>query len=128
MRTRRPVRYLWPALLKNGLDRSLFEAITRQLEAEGVAVRAGTLVDATLIASASIRHDGEARWAGDHRRKPSGGLVKGYVGLRPSVRRAPIPSTQLMSTSQSHTKISANAISTRIDETAVPSGSAFCRM
>jgi len=37
-------------------------------------VRTGTLVDATLIASASIRHDGEARWAGHRRRKP----VHGY--------------------------------------------------
>jgi hypothetical protein len=33
-------------------------------------VHAGTLVDATLIPSASIRHDDEARWAGHRRRKP----------------------------------------------------------
>ena len=33
-------------------------------------MRTGTLVDATLIASASIGHDGEARWAGHRRRKP----------------------------------------------------------
>jgi IS5 family transposase len=37
-------------------------------------VRTGTLVDATLLPSASIRHDGEARWAGHRRRKP----VHGY--------------------------------------------------
>jgi len=37
-------------------------------------VRTGTLVDATLIASASIRYDGEARWAGHRRHKP----VHGY--------------------------------------------------
>jgi transposase, IS5 family len=37
-------------------------------------VRTGTLVDATLIASASIRHDDEARWAGHRSRKP----VHGY--------------------------------------------------
>ena len=55
-------------LVRRGLDRALFEAVTRQLEAEGVAVRTGTLVDATLIPSASIRHDGEARWAGLRRR------------------------------------------------------------
>jgi hypothetical protein len=30
-------------------------------------------VDATLIPSASIRHDGEARWAGHRRRKPTHG-------------------------------------------------------
>lgn len=51
----------------------LFEAVTRQLEAEGVAVRTGTLVDATLIPSASIRHDADARWAGHRRRKPAHG-------------------------------------------------------
>ncbi len=55
-------------LVRRGLDRALFEAVTRQLEARGVAVRTGTLVDATLIPSASIRHDGEARWAGHRRR------------------------------------------------------------
>ena len=51
-------------LVRRGLDSALFEAVRRQLEAKGVAVRTGTLVDATLIASASIRHDDEARWAG----------------------------------------------------------------
>lgn len=53
-----------------GLDRELFAAITRQLDGRGVVVRTGTLVDATLIASASTKHDGEARWAGHRRRKP----------------------------------------------------------
>jgi IS5 family transposase len=61
-------------LVRRGLDRALFEAITRQLDAKGVAVRTGTLVDATLVPSASIRHDAEARWAGHRRRKP----VHGY--------------------------------------------------
>jgi transposase, IS5 family len=61
-------------LVKRGLDRSLFETITRQLKAKGVVVRTGTLVDATLIPSASICQDGEARWAGHRRRKP----VHGY--------------------------------------------------
>ena len=51
-------------LVQRGLDRVLFEAITRQLEAKGVAVRTGTLVDATLIPSASIRHDGEVNRPG----------------------------------------------------------------
>jgi transposase, IS5 family len=76
-------------LVRRGLDRALFEAVTRQLEAKGVAVRTGTLVDATLIASASIPHDGEARWAGHRSRKPvhgykahvatdeEGGLIRG---------------------------------------------------
>ena len=61
-------------LVRRGLDRVLFEAVTRQLDERGVVVRTGTLVDATLIPSASIRHDGEARWAGHRRRKP----VHGY--------------------------------------------------
>lgn len=61
-------------LIGRRFDRLLFDAITQQLAGKGVAVRTGTLVDATLIASASIRHDGEARWAGHRRRKP----VHGY--------------------------------------------------
>jgi IS5 family transposase len=60
-------------LVSRGLDRVLFEAVTRQLEAKGVLVRTGTLVDATLIPSASIRHDDNARWAGHRRRKPTHG-------------------------------------------------------
>ena len=61
-------------LVHRGLDRALFETVTRQLDRRGVVVRTGTLVDATLIPSASTRHDGEARWAGHRRRKP----VHGY--------------------------------------------------
>jgi transposase, IS5 family len=61
-------------LVRRGLDRALFAAVTRQLEAKGVTVCAGTLVDATLVPSASIRRDAEARWAGHRRRKP----VHGY--------------------------------------------------
>jgi transposase, IS5 family len=60
-------------LVRRGLDRALFEAVTRQLDQRGVGVRTGTLVDATLIPSASISHDGEARWAGHRRRKPMHG-------------------------------------------------------
>src|SRR3712207_8734619 len=60
-------------LVRRGWDRVLFEAVTRQLEAKDVAVRTGTLVDAPLVPSASIRHDGEARWAGHRRRKPTHG-------------------------------------------------------
>ena len=61
------------ALMSRGLDRALFEAVTRQLDTRGVVVRTGTLVDATLLPSASIRHDGEARWAGHRSRKPTHG-------------------------------------------------------
>ena len=60
-------------LVRLKLDRALFPAITRQLDERGVVVRTGTLVDATLIPSASTLDD-EARWAGHRRRKP----VHGY--------------------------------------------------
>jgi IS5 family transposase len=43
-------------------------------KAKGITVRTGTLVNATLIPSASMRQDGAARWAGNRRRKP----VHGY--------------------------------------------------
>ena len=36
-------------LLRRGLDRTLFDVVTRQLDARGAVVRTGTLVDATLI-------------------------------------------------------------------------------
>ena len=61
-------------LLARSLDRVLFAAVTSQLEAHGVVVQSGTLVDATLIASASLKTDEEARWAGHRRKKP----VHGY--------------------------------------------------
>ena len=61
-------------LVRRGLDRALFEAVTRQLDQLRMVVRTGTLVDATVIPSASIRCDDEARWAGHRRRKP----VHGY--------------------------------------------------
>ena len=56
------------ALVRRGLDRLLFEAITRQLKAKAVTVKTGTLIDATIIASAS-HGDGEAAWAGHQRRR-----------------------------------------------------------
>src|SRR5215210_2478236 len=62
------------ALLARNLDRVLFAAVTDQLDAQGMMVKTGTLVDATLIASASIKSDDEARWAGHRRKKP----VHGY--------------------------------------------------
>jgi transposase, IS5 family len=61
-------------LVRRGLDRFPFETATCQLEAKGVLVRTATLVDATLVPSASVRGDEEARWAGHRRRK----AVHGY--------------------------------------------------
>src|SRR3954469_19599606 len=65
-------------LVRRGLDRALFEAVTRQLKAKGVMVRTGTLVDATLVPSASIRrrkptHGYKAHVATDE----GAGLVRG---------------------------------------------------
>jgi len=60
-------------LVRLGLDRALFAAVTRRLDRCCVVVRTGTLVDATLTWSASPKDD-EARWAGHRRRKP----VHGY--------------------------------------------------
>lgn len=60
-------------LVRRGLDRALFKAVTHQLDQRGVVVRTGTLVDATLLPSASIQHDREARWAGHRSRKPTHG-------------------------------------------------------
>ena len=61
-------------LVRHGLDMVLFEAVTRQLDEKNVIVKTGTLVDATIIAFASIMKDEEARWVG-HRRKAA---VHGY--------------------------------------------------
>lgn len=40
-------------LVAGALDRVLFEAVTSQLNAQGVVVKTGTLVDATVITSAT---------------------------------------------------------------------------
>ena len=60
-------------LVARSLDRVLFEAVTNQLDAKGVVVKTGTLIDATVITSASL-HDGEARWVGHRRRAPVHGF------------------------------------------------------
>lgn len=39
--------------LPHGLDRALFDAVTAQLTAKATTVKTGTIVDATIIASAS---------------------------------------------------------------------------
>jgi len=60
-------------LVARSLDVRLFDAVLTQLEAKGVVVKSGTLIDATLLPSAS-KGDGEARWVGHRRKKP----VHGY--------------------------------------------------
>ena len=66
------------ALIAQGLDRLLFESVTTQLKAKAITVKTGTLVDATIIASAS-EEDGEARWV-KHKGKPAIHGFKAHVG------------------------------------------------
>ena len=60
-------------LVRRGLAEALFQVVTSQLLARHVTVKTGTLVDATIIASAS-KQDDEARWI-KHRNKKA---VHGY--------------------------------------------------
>lgn len=66
------------ALIEAGLDRAVFEAVTAQLRAKAVTVKTGTIVDATIIASAS-EDDTQARWV-KHRTKPAVHGFKAHVG------------------------------------------------
>lgn len=66
------------ALVAYGLDRLLFERVTEQLKAKAITVKTGTLVDATIIASAS-EGDGEARWV-KHKGKRAVHGFKAHVG------------------------------------------------
>jgi IS5 family transposase len=59
-------------LVAHGRDKSLFEAIARDLEKKGAAVRKGTLIDATVIGSAS-KGDKDAAWAKHKSRAPAHG-------------------------------------------------------
>ena len=61
-------------LVRLGLDRALFAAVTRQLDRCCVVVRIGTLVDATLTPSASPKDD-EARWA-ERSKVPAASLLE----------------------------------------------------
>lgn len=60
------------ALIAHGLDRRLFEAIGRELEAKGAIIRKGTIIDATIIGSAT-KGDEEAAWAKHKSRAPAHG-------------------------------------------------------
>ena len=66
------------ALLARGLDTVLFDEVTGQLRAKAVRVKTGTLVDATVIPSAT-KGDSEAAWAGHRTRKAVHGF-KAHVG------------------------------------------------
>jgi IS5 family transposase len=71
------VRYR-AALVAHGLDRALFRAVSAQLKARAIRVKTGTLVDATIIASAS-EGDDDARWV-KHKGKPAVHGFKAHVG------------------------------------------------
>jgi transposase, IS5 family len=66
------------ALVNRELDKVLFDTITAQLKAKATRVKTGTLVDATIIASAS-EDDDEARWV-KHKGKPAVHGFKAHVG------------------------------------------------
>jgi IS5 family transposase len=55
-------------LVGRSLDKVLFDEVTRQLKVQAVTIKTGTLVDATVISSASAL-DEEAAWAGHRRRR-----------------------------------------------------------
>ena len=70
-----------------GLDTSLFVEITNQFKAKAIRVKTGTLVDASIIASAS-EDDGDARWV-KHKGKPAVHGFKAHVGAsRPGTSRS----------------------------------------
>ena len=48
-------------LVRRRLEKPLFNEVVRQLDARGLTVRTGTLVDATMVRAAS-REDGQAGW------------------------------------------------------------------
>ena len=66
------------ALIAHNLDRLLFTSVTAQLKSKAVTVKTGTLVDATIIASAS-QGDDDARWV-KHKGKPAVHGFKAHVG------------------------------------------------
>ena len=65
-------------LLRHGLDQMLFDEITAQLKARSIRVKTGTMVDATVVGSAS-EGDEEAKWSGHRSRKAIHGY-KAHVG------------------------------------------------
>lgn len=65
-------------LVRLDLDAALFAEITAQLKAEAVTIKTGTLVDATVVRSAS-EGDDEAKWSGHRSRKAIHGY-KAHVG------------------------------------------------
>ncbi|MCQ1571683.1 IS5 family transposase [Neorhizobium galegae] len=66
------------ALVAHDLDKVLFDKITFQLKPKAILVKTGTLVDATIIISAS-EDDDEGRWV-KHKGRPAVHGFKAHVG------------------------------------------------
>ncbi|WP_218018005.1 transposase [Sphingomonas azotifigens] len=81
------VRFRW-LLVAGQMDRSLFETVTAQRKSKAVTVKTGTLLDVTIITSAS-EGDANARWA-KNEGKPA---VHGYKATGTPV---PIGATNLI--------------------------------
>lgn len=64
--------------MAHGLDKTLFDEITCQLKAKAIQVKTGTLVDATIIASAS-EDDEEGHWVKHKGRRAVHGF-KAHLG------------------------------------------------
>lgn len=65
-------------LIAQGLDQRLFEEVTAQLKVRAITIKTGTLVDATIIASAS-KSDDEAHWVKHQSRRAVHGF-KAHIG------------------------------------------------
>jgi IS5 family transposase len=65
-------------LVAHGLDGQLFEVITAQLREKAITIKTGTLVEATIIASAS-KDDDEGRWV-KHKGKPAIHGLTAHIG------------------------------------------------
>jgi IS5 family transposase len=80
-------------LVATQLDRSLFETVTMRLKVKAVTVKTGTLVDATIIASAS-EDDDDARWV-KHKTKRAVNGYKALVGADAEYRLVSIKSANI---------------------------------
>ena len=104
-------------LVARGLDGSLFDAVTTQLKAKAIKVKAGTLVDATIIASASD-DDADGRWV-KHKGKAAVHGFKAHVGADATTALSrSFPSRRPMSTTDAPGRTHCPTIPERCSPTA----------
>src|SRR5208282_2452411 len=72
-------------LAEVGLDKKLFEEINRQIEAQGLSVKKGTLIDATIIQAAAKAPKGDDGALSDV--DPEAGWAKKKTASAPMVTR-----------------------------------------